>query len=671
MATTYQQRKLFFFIFTALALLSLSNSCFANSDTDAITEQDRAFLQAKELSHRSPDLVQSFLVRNKDYPLNPWLEYALIEKALKTANLSLKKELRNTTQLFITRYQGTYLANKLANDWLSWLHQKEQFEEFISFYSNHQIDEDIQLKCLFANAKLITGPQKTFDSSLLSSLLKNSNALATEACTQWVSNLGENTLLTPVQTTTILLLLAEQKDLRASLRILPYLPTEMRVTAKELQSAYQATTSQIVKMSHEKANQHLLLAIALTVLSNKDYSATLQIMPQLEKPLGTQISQWVYGQIGAKATKEMDLNASNYFSKVNPSLLSGDVLAYAWRAALFGKNQQPNFGQIVTFIEALPDTEQQDPAVRYWYARALIETGSKDKGVSLMRQLAKDEDFYYGWLAKESFGESVSCHNSLFPTTTSSFIGTPANQLSASTQETLNRIKLLTKLSLHAEAAREWASLTKSLPIEQVIRIGHWALDNRLYIRSIAAGEKAKKHVEAMNLRYPLLYRTYTQPNAKNREIPESWILGLMRQESRFMETISSYVGAQGLMQIMPATGKMLAKQESLSNFTTSELRDPKTNIQLGSLYMKQTLQQLSNSYVLATAAYNAGPSRPKKWRGLLVRSVPAEFFIEHIPFSETRGYVKSVLSNAACYQSILENKPVKLSTWLGTISPN
>jgi soluble lytic murein transglycosylase len=172
-----------------------------------------------------------------------------------------------------------------------------------------------------------------------------------------------------------------------------------------------------------------------------------------------------------------------------------------------------------------------------------------------------------------------------------------------------------------------------------------------------------------MRLRYPVLYQSNIAPNAAAQNIPSAWILGLMRQESRFTETISSSVGARGLMQIMPATGRWLAKQKGLRDFSTASLNQPAVNIELGSFYMKQLLDEFSGSFVLATAAYNAGPGRPRNWARELTRPIAASFFIEHIPFSETRNYVKAVLSNAACYQSLLEKQPVKLSSWLGSIT--
>ena len=122
-------------------------------------------------------------------------------------------------------------------------------------------------------------------------------------------------------------------------------------------------------------------------------------------------------------------------------------------------------------------------------------------------------------------------------------------------------------------------------------------------------------------------------------------------------------------MQIMPATGRWLAKQNEMDDFSTADLNSPATNIELGSFYMRDLLDEFSGSFVLATAAYNAGPARPRKWSRELTKPIAASFFIEHIPFSETRNYVKSVLSNAACYQSLLEKKPIKLSKWLGEIS--
>lgn len=145
---------------------------------------------------------------------------------------------------------------------------------------------------------------------------------------------------------------------------------------------------------------------------------------------------------------------------------------------------------------------------------------------------------------------------------------------------------------------------------------------------------------------------------------------GLIRQESRFIMNARSHVGASGLMQVMPTTAKYVAKKIGMNNFKTSQLDDMKVNLTLGSNYLNMVLQDLDGSWALASAAYNAGPGRPKMWREKLPRTVEGAIFAETIPFNETRGYVKNVLANSSYYTAMSSSKTPSLKQQLGMVSP-
>jgi soluble lytic murein transglycosylase len=152
--------------------------------------------------------------------------------------------------------------------------------------------------------------------------------------------------------------------------------------------------------------------------------------------------------------------------------------------------------------------------------------------------------------------------------------------------------------------------------------------------------------------------------------LDKAWVYGLIRQESRFVQVARSHVGASGLMQIMPATAQYVARKIGMSNFKQASVNDIQTNIVLGTNYLHMVLNALDGSQAMATAAYNAGPGRPKSWRASLPRTVEGAIFAETIPFSETRGYVKSVLSNATYYAALFENRSQSLKARLGMVSP-
>jgi soluble lytic murein transglycosylase len=152
--------------------------------------------------------------------------------------------------------------------------------------------------------------------------------------------------------------------------------------------------------------------------------------------------------------------------------------------------------------------------------------------------------------------------------------------------------------------------------------------------------------------------------------LDEAWVLGLIRQESRFMAEVRSGAGAVGLMQLMPATAQWVAGKLGLRNWRGGGggMADVDTNLQFGTYYLKTVQDYLDGSAVLATAAYNAGPGRARQWRP--DRPMDAAVWAETIPFNETRHYVKLVMSNASYYASLLNLVPQPLHERLGRVGP-
>ncbi|MDA9658892.1 lytic transglycosylase domain-containing protein [Candidatus Pelagibacter sp.] len=150
------------------------------------------------------------------------------------------------------------------------------------------------------------------------------------------------------------------------------------------------------------------------------------------------------------------------------------------------------------------------------------------------------------------------------------------------------------------------------------------------------------------------------------RKIPETaFILSLIRQESEFDMRANSHVGAQGLMQLMPYTAKLVAKQAKLPYSKSRLTSDPEYNINLGSHYIAGLILQYDGAYPFATAAYNAGPKRVKYWKKInknpQKKKIDFIDWVELIPFKETRNYVQRVMENYNVYRYILEKKPIKM----------
>ena len=185
--------------------------------------------------------------------------------------------------------------------------------------------------------------------------------------------------------------------------------------------------------------------------------------------------------------------------------------------------------------------------------------------------------------------------------------------------------------------------------------------------RAIAAAASVGEY-DDLALRYPLPYDSTFQRYAADASISPTWAYGVARSESLFMRDVRSRAGAIGLMQLMPATGRDVAREISLPYSGLDTLTDPDSNIRLGTTYLGRMAERYGGNQVLATAAYNAGPHRVDAWlpdEG----TIDARIWIENIPFNETRGYVRRVLAADTIFHWRMTGETRRLSDELLLVS--
>ena len=211
----------------------------------------------------------------------------------------------------------------------------------------------------------------------------------------------------------------------------------------------------------------------------------------------------------------------------------------------------------------------------------------------------------------------------------------------------------------------KWRWLVGNLNDRQLLTAAEIARRNRMYDRAIGAAEKTVSEHD-FSMRYLAPYRTDLQVHLREQGLDEAWVYGLMRQESRFATSAKSETGAAGLMQIMPATARWVAKKLGLRSYHKTLIHQLDTNLRIGTYYMKTVLSQSQNNPVLASAAYNAGPIRALQWRG--DKPLEGAIYAETIPYEETRDYVEKVMSNTVYYANQFGDPPRSLKQLLGTI---
>ena len=300
----------------------------------------------------------------------------------------------------------------------------------------------------------------------------------------------------------------------------------------------------------------------------------------------------------------------------------------------------------------------------YWAGRSYQEAGRFDRAEPLYRQvLLGYQNTYYGRRALEHLSEIHEQRSSL------AAIEAARSGIDLSDALSIDRVPLQTRIAqlyaagLEREALREAEGAVQGKRDDAAfLAMAAWIhaegrrnLDAFRTIREAfpfhvsATGDLLPRPI--WELFYPLGYWEPIERYSVERGLDPYLVAALIRQESTFNPGVRSRAGARGLMQILPSTGRLLARQERL-RYDASDLYDPEINIRYGTRYLKDVLGSFGGRVDYALASYNAGPHRVRRWTGMDL-TIPSEVFIEEIPFEETRDYVKLVLRNQMLYRRL------------------
>ncbi len=303
-----------------------------------------------------------------------------------------------------------------------------------------------------------------------------------------------------------------------------------------------------------------------------------------------------------------------------------------------------------TWLSRLPMEAKEKDEWRYWQADLLLERGRDEEAKSILHTLMQQRGFY-PMAAAQRLGEDYTLQIDNVP-------GNPDPALIQGAE--MARVRELMYWGLDNTARSEWANLVTSRPQLEQAQLARYAFNQHwwdLSVQATIAGKLWDHLEERFPLAYSDLYARYTNGKA----ISQSYAMAISRQESAWNPTARSPVGASGLMQIMPGTATHTVKMFSIPGYRNpSQLFDPETNINIGTSYLQYVYQQFGNNRIFASAAYNAGPGRVRNWMNNSAGKLDAVAFVESIPFSETRSYVKNVLAYDAYYRYFLNGgKPV------------
>ena len=221
----------------------------------------------------------------------------------------------------------------------------------------------------------------------------------------------------------------------------------------------------------------------------------------------------------------------------------------------------------------------------------------------------------------------------------------------------LRRVRELYAIDEPSLAQSEWAHALPRLGTQQQLELGRIAAAQGWYRLAIDAAN-AGRHWDALELRFPLAFAAEFQRRAESQAVPAGELMAIARRESAFSPVVRSPAGARGLMQLMPSTGRALARRQG-RRFNPRDLYSVPHNLDLGSAYYRHLLDRFDGCRPLALAAYNAGPSRVRRWLG---RDRPLDIWIETIPYPGTRDYVKAVLAYSVVFEHRLGRRAALLT---------
>jgi soluble lytic murein transglycosylase len=608
---------------------------------------DDALLAAHDAYRAGDPIKLARHARNLDgHVLEPWLEYWRVSMRLEDMPNGEVRE-------FFARHGELYVAERLRSDWLRILGKRgdwAQFEREARLYGR----DDLEVACYRWLGRIEHGDESALGEALAMWLEPSE---LPEGCQRLSQILAARGHLTITRIWKRVRLLFEHGQITAAKTTLALLPKNESPDERMLAEAARhpkRLIDRLPKSLEKRAAREVAVLAGVRYARNDPSGAAEALAGRLAEPLSDSEQAYLWSVIAYEAAREHHDKALAWYGRAGNSPLDDRKLAWKVRAAL----REGAWPVVRDSIDRMSASARSESAWIYWYGRALAAQGEETGSRGYFLRIAGGTDFY-GLLANEELG-----YTPMLPV--ERHVPTDAEVAAARENAGLKRALELIRLGLRVEGVREWIYTIRHFDDVQLLAAAELARREEVYDRAIHTAERTVR-LHNFALRYPAPYHDVFREYAKSHGVDESWVLGLVRQESRFNTSARSGAGAAGLMQVMPRTAKFVAHKIGLRNYRAKSVTDVETNVTLGTGYMKLVMEQLGHP-VLASAAYNAGPSRARRWRD--EKALEGAIYVETIPFPETRDYVKKVMANSVFYSAVLDKGPLPLKKRLGVILP-
>ena len=594
--------------------------------------QRAVFLEARQIARKGKlSALKPLLESLTDYPLRSYIEYEAL--------LARPYSSDEAVQAFIENHPNFPISAQLRRAFADYRRDQDRSESFLSFHQPE--DADVENQCFRASA--LWALERTQAAMAATRALwlhgRSQPKRCDKAFSRW-RRAGGLTQALAWQRYELAVLAGED---RLAAYLERTLSEDQRTLARQLTRLRQRPTraDRYETVDFNDPEQQALADSALKMLIKKRPAEALHLIADLKDS----------GRLAPAQALEYDYAAALRLIREDNLTVNDALIPAALRtnpdlieASLIQLIKAGRFNALSTPLSQLPASAQSTLRWQYWQARAELSSqdiGGRESARVSFERLASERD-YYGHLAALWLGIPGSLADQ-------STTIAPEKLLDLAAAPTAQRIYELRALGETLEARREWFQLIKPFSNTELRIAAALASQWHWHDMAIATLAQAQAWDEVLE-RFPRPYAERFTEAARTQGVPVTLAMAVARRESGFWTEARSPVGAQGLMQLMPRTAQSVAKSIDLDSPTDLVLTQADTNIKLGTAYLGQLLQRFNDNRVLALAAYNAGPSRAKKW---YTNPQPIDAFIEGIPFAETRAYVKAVLLYAAIYAQL------------------
>lgn len=552
--------------------------------------------------------------------------------------LQWSEQLPDTTDTAFIQFisEDTPLARKLRG---KWLYQLASQKDWINYGRYYQNSTDISLQCYALVANYQSGNIQAATSGIIPLWLTGESQ--PPACNQLFDIMLKNNAISEQLISKRIQLALEKRNLGLAQYLLKQYPKPRLGDIKLLQSIYQNPKAISSLSKGDLQGDFYLYGLKRLVSINIDLALRFWKNPLTKKLLNEPQQQAFMAHVALYKAIRNHPDTQAWFAKIKPQYSNETVLDWEIRAAL----KQQNWKVVQRLIER--SSNKDSPAWQYWLARAKEALGQRDAAKLMYQTLAQTRS-YYGFLASLHVNQSFSFQNEK---------PSKSAKLIQPYKPVLSMIKSFYTSKQILQASRLLNDFVSELPKEDQSAVVYWVETELQWHGKTVYLSNNEILNNQLDLRFPLAHQQNVSKLAKTYQVPPEFIFAIIRQESCFREDATSSAGARGLMQLMPQTAKMVAKNEKIAYSDKEQLFSSQKNINLGVAYLKQLGKRYAQHPILIAAAYNAGPRQVNFW----LKTHPPkqiDIWIETLPWLETRNYLKNVMAFYAVYQYRLQQKP-------------